>query len=88
MPGELKEFILQILLFWSFGISLTAKQPINIWLCDTLALLDRLDNITRNQDVLGCSEICINVICKHVEHVRIILTEKLPGAEKFKYKTW
>ena len=46
-------------------------------MCDTLALLNHLDNITRNQDVLGCSEIIINVIFKHVQHVRIIGAEKL-----------
>ena len=45
-----------------------------------------MDNISRNQGVLGCSEISTNVIFKHVEHVRIIWTEKLPGAETFKYK--
>ena len=39
-----------------------------------------------NQDVLGCFEISINVIFKHVEHVRIIWTEKVPGAEKIKSK--
>ena len=38
-------------------MSLTAKQPINVWLLDTLVLLNHLDDITRNQDVLGCSEI-------------------------------
>ena len=53
---------------------------------NTLVLLNHLDNITRNQDVLGCFEISINVIFKHVEHVRIIWTEKLPGAEKIKSK--
>ena len=59
-------------------------QPINVWLCDTFLLLIRLDNITGNQDFLGCSETIINFIFKHMEHVRIILSGTLPGAEKFK----
>ena len=70
--------------FSNFDLSLTGKQPINGWLYDTLVLLNHLDNITRNQDILVCSEISINVIFKHVEHVRIIWTEKLPGAEILK----
>ena len=45
-----------------------------------MVLLNHLDNITRNQDVLGCSEISMLFL------FRIIWTEKLPGAEKFKYK--
>ena len=32
----------------NFDLSLTAKQPINVWLCDTLILLNHLDNINRN----------------------------------------
>ena len=75
--------------FWGRGATFSPNEcrghlKINIWLCDTLVLLNHLDNITRNQDVLGCSEISINVIFKHVELARIIWTEKVPGAEKFK----
>ena len=68
----------------NFDLSLTAKQPINVWLCDTFLLLICLDNITGNQEILGCSEIIINFHFKHVEHVRIIWSGTLPGAEKFK----
>ena len=45
-----------------------------------------MDKVTRNQDVLGCSEITINIIFKHVQHVRIIWAEKMLRAEKFNYK--
>ena len=62
---------------------------------DALVLLNHLDNITRNQDVLGCSENSTNVIfmlnvinVKHVEHLdrKIMWTGKFPGAEKSKWK--
>ena len=41
-------------------------------------------NITTNQDVFGCSEISMLFLNMWNMKKRIIWTEKLPGAEKFK----
>ena len=52
---------------------LLAKQLINVWFCDILVLLNHLNNVARNWSVfVGCSEISISVIAKHVQDVGII----------------
>ena len=54
-------------------LSSAANQPI-------LVLLNHSNNITRNKDVfVDCSEISINVIVKHGQHVGIICVCSPPG---------